>query len=371
MFLPSVRIFTLGDIVLQGAPSESPAYIFSGRVMVKINVPTSVRLLEVVFQSEQGSRWLQLTRTAPRNVNQNVLYRDVLYTGGQTESSAVWNKGSYEFYFQMIIPGHLCETMYTEHKRVAYEVRATLVAGNTLAGARRTTTMPIAVKRVPYFGAVWESIANDVVHVSATWRNTIEMCALGCSRVQRDNQPLRVKGVIRALEKGFKLTRVGFILEERTRSRIPGAIGGVKCSSSIAACKYLRAKDGGEYADWHDSFIVDQMSFEMELDIPKAYGKIQYDIKHGPVTVSHRLAFVVAVVDKLGRGTSLRLFTPLHIMPHDWVDTGNELPSYPSVTQPEDMEVDAEGENHETDSHQLTDGSDMGQITGDRIRPHN
>ncbi|KAJ2898061.1 hypothetical protein GGI21_004892 [Coemansia aciculifera] len=72
------------------------------------------------------------------------------------------------------------------------------------------------------------------------------------------------------------------------------------------------------------------MAFEMELQIPKAYGKIQYDVKHGPVTVSHRLAFVVAVVDQLGRGTSLRLFTPLHIMPHDWVDCGDELPSYVS-----------------------------------------
>ncbi|KAJ2721877.1 hypothetical protein GGI07_003668 [Coemansia sp. Benny D115] len=31
------------------------------------------------------------------------------------------------------------------------------------------------------------------------------------------------------------------------------------------------------------------MSFDMELQIPKAYGKIQYDIKHGSVTVSHSI----------------------------------------------------------------------------------
>ncbi|KAJ2825969.1 hypothetical protein GGI24_003024 [Coemansia furcata] len=219
--------------------------------------------------------------------------------------------------------------MYTELRRISYEVRANLQTG-ALGGARRTAVQAVAVKRVPYFGAVWESIASDVVNVSAVWRNKIEMSAMGCSRVQRDDQPLRVRGVIRALEKGFKLTKVGVILEERTRSRISG-MGGVKCSSSIAAQRYLKAKEGADrHKDWFGSVLIDQMAFEMELQIPKAYGKIQYDVKHGPVTVSHRLAFVIAVVDQLGRGTSLRLFTPLHIMPHDWVDSGDELPSYVS-----------------------------------------
>ncbi|KAJ2342937.1 hypothetical protein GGF43_005812 [Coemansia sp. RSA 2618] len=160
-----------------------------------------------------------------------------------------------------------------------------------------------------------------MVHVSAVWRDRIEMCALGCSRVQRDGQPLRVTGVVRALEKGFRLTKVGVILEERTRCR--GARP-ASCESSVAASRFLRA---GEHGDWHGRAIVDQMAFDLELHIPPAY-KIQYDVKHGPVTVSHRLAFVVAVVDQLGHGTSLRLFTPLHIMPHDCVDCHDELPAY-------------------------------------------
>ncbi|KAJ2778986.1 hypothetical protein GGI15_004016 [Coemansia interrupta] len=331
MFLPSIRIFTLGDVVLQGPPNECPGFIFSGRVIVKINVPTTVRTLDIVFQSQQGSRWLQLKRPARKPEENSVMYRDTLYVASESAASAVWGKGSYEFYFQIVLPGTLCETMYTEHKRVAYELRATLTTGGALSGHRRSSVLPVAVKRVPYFGSVWESIANDVIHVTAVWRNKIEMCALGCSRVQRDDQPLRVKGVIRALEKGFRLMRVGFILEERTRSRLGGSVGGVKCTSNIAACKYLRAKDGDEdHGGWHGSLIVDQKAFEIELQIPKAYAKIQYDIRHGPVTVSHRLAFVVAVVDQMGRRTSLRLFTPLHIMPHDWVDSGNELPSYTS-----------------------------------------
>ncbi|KAJ2226163.1 hypothetical protein H4R99_008380 [Coemansia sp. RSA 1722] len=274
------------------------------------------------------SRWLSLKRAARRAGEQNVSYKDVLYVG--TGEAAAWAKGEYEFFFQMVLPGHLCETMYTEHKRVAYEVRATLTTDGPLGAARRSAAEAVAVKRVPYFGAVWESLANDMVHVSAVWRSRIEMCALGCSRVQRDDQPLRVRGVVRALEKGFRLVRVGFILEERTRTRMAAATGGIKCTSSVAACRYLRARDGGAHGDWHGALIVDQMAFDVELQIPKAYGKIQYDVKHGPVTVSHRLAFVVAVVDQLGRRTSLRLFTPLHIMPHDWVDSGDELPSYTS-----------------------------------------
>ncbi|KAJ1803132.1 hypothetical protein LPJ56_005963, partial [Coemansia sp. RSA 2599] len=267
---------------------------------------------------------------------QQVAYKDVLYVGGQAQrgngaaAAAMWGRGEYEFFFQVVLPGHLCETMYTEHKRVAYEVRATLTTDGPLGAARRSVAEAVAVKRVPYFGAVWESIANDMVHVTAVWRGRIEMCALGCSRVQRDDQPLRVRGVVRALEKGFRLVRVGFILEERTRTRLGGAAGSVKCTSSVAACRYLRARDGGVHGDWHGALIVDQMAFDVELQIPKAYGKIQYDVKHGPVTVSHRLAFVVAVVDQLGHRTSLRLFTPLHIMPHDWVDSGDELPSYTS-----------------------------------------
>ncbi|KAJ2683171.1 hypothetical protein IWW39_005643 [Coemansia spiralis] len=310
MILPSIRLFTLGDVVLQGSPAESTGYLYSGRVIVTVKVPTTIRHLEVVFQTEQP-------------------FRDVLYVEPAEGGGRVWSRGSYEFFFQIVLPGHLCETMYTELRRVSYEVRANLHTG-ALGGARRTAVQAVAVKRVPYFGAVWESIASDVVNVSAVWRNKIEMSAMGCSRVQRDDQPLRVRGVIRALEKGFKLTKVGVILEERTRSRI-GGIGGVKCSSSIAAQRYLKAKEGADSRqskDWFGSVLIDQMAFEMELQIPKAYGKIQYDVKHGPVTVSHRLAFVVAVVDQLGRGTSLRLFTPLHIMPHDWVDSGDELPSY-------------------------------------------
>ncbi|KAJ1646419.1 hypothetical protein LPJ64_002114 [Coemansia asiatica] len=325
MFLPSLRMFTLGDVVMQGPPGECPGYIFSGRVIVKINVPISIRKLEVVFH-----RWLSLKRATRRAGEQRVAYKDVLYVGSQEPMGAsAWGRGEYEFFFQMVLPGHLCETMYTEHKRVAYEVRATLTTDGSLGTARRSAAEAVAVKRVPYFGAVWESIANDMVHVTAVWRSRIEMCALGCSRVQRDDQPLRVRGVVRALEKGFRLVRVGFILEERTRTRLGGASGGVKCTSSVAACRYLRARDG-VHGDWHGALIVDQMAFDVELKIPKAYGKIQYDVKHGSVTVSHRLAFVVAVVDQLGHRTSLRLFTPLHIMPHDWIDSGDELPSYMS-----------------------------------------
>ncbi|KAI8324937.1 hypothetical protein GQ54DRAFT_248401, partial [Martensiomyces pterosporus] len=231
----------------------------------------------------------------------------------------------YEFLFQVVLPGYLCETMHTEYKRVSYEVRATLLTGS-LGGARRSAVQRIAVKRVPYFGAVWESLANDIIHVTAVWRNRIEMCALGCSRVQRDGQNIRVTGVVRALEKGYKLTKVGFILEERTRTRMPNG-GGLKCTSNIASCTYLKPNDG-EYGGWFGSLIVDQMAFDMELPIPEAYRKIQYDVRHGLVTVSHRLAFVIAVVDQLGHGTSLRLFTPLHILPVDWVACGYDLPSY-------------------------------------------
>ncbi|KAJ2331164.1 hypothetical protein GGI03_003411 [Coemansia sp. RSA 2337] len=328
MILPSIRLFTLGDVVLQGSPTESTGYLYSGRVIVTVKVPTTIRHLEVVFQTEQQGWWRPLKRVSqPRNYP--ITFRDVLYVGPEEGGDRVWGRGSYEFFFQIVLPGHLCETMYTELRRISYEVRANLQTG-ALGGARRTAVQAVAVKRVPYFGAVWESIASDVVNVSAVWRNKIEMCAMGCSRVQRDDQPLRVRGVVRALEKGFKLTKVGVILEERTRSRI-GGMGGVKCSSSIAAQRYLKAKEGADSRqnkDWFGSVLIDQMAFEMELQIPKAYGKIQYDVKHGPVTVSHRLAFVVAVVDQLGRGTSLRLFTPLHIMPHDWVDSGDELPSY-------------------------------------------
>ncbi|KAJ2675302.1 hypothetical protein GGI25_004040 [Coemansia spiralis] len=326
MLPPSVRLFTLGDVVLQGAPSESPGYLFNGRVIVNIRAPTAVKLLKVVFQTEQCNDTLYVV---PTENNDSDEYSSSSNSNNTSSNTAIWSKGSYEFFFQIVLPGNLCETMYTEHKRVSYEVRAVLQTGNTLSGAQHTTVQPIAVKRVPYNGAVWEALANDMVHVTAVWRDSIEMCALGCSRVQRDDQPLRVKGVVRALEKGFKLTKVGFILEERTRSRIPGRTAGIKCTSSVVACTYLRPKTSKvEHKGWFGDIIVDQRDFEMVLNIPKAYGKIQYDVKHGPVTVSHRLAFVIAVVDKFGRGTSLRLFTPLHIMPHDCADSGEELPSY-------------------------------------------
>ncbi|KAJ2458608.1 hypothetical protein GGF42_001964, partial [Coemansia sp. RSA 2424] len=211
MILPSIRLFTLGDVVLQGSPTESTGYLYSGRVIVTVKVPTAIRHLEVVFQTEQQGWWHPLKRAA-QSGNCPVSFRDVLYVGPAEDGGSVWGRGSYEFYFQIVIPGYLCETMFTEHKRVSYEARANLQTG-ALGGARRTAVQAVAVKRVPYFGAVWESIASDVVNVSAVWRNKIEMCAMGCSRVQRDDQPLRVRGVIRALEKGFKLTKVGVILE--------------------------------------------------------------------------------------------------------------------------------------------------------------
>ncbi|KAJ1895150.1 hypothetical protein LPJ71_006807, partial [Coemansia sp. S17] len=53
MILPSIRLFTLGDVVLQGSPTESTGYLYSGRVIVTVKVPTTIRHLEVVFQTEQ------------------------------------------------------------------------------------------------------------------------------------------------------------------------------------------------------------------------------------------------------------------------------------------------------------------------------
>ncbi|KAJ2395832.1 hypothetical protein GGI23_004155 [Coemansia sp. RSA 2559] len=332
MIPPGIQLFTLGDIVLQGAPSESPGFLLSGRVIVSIRVPTAVKQLKVVFQTEKCNRWLSMKRADRRSSSSDgerpIALSDVLYTAPSNAAAKhVWGKGSYEFFFQLLVPGSVCETMYTEHKRVAYEVRAVLESDGALGGtALRAAVQPVAVKRVPYYGPVWDSLANDLVHVTATWRDQIEMCAYGCSRVQRDGRPVRVKGVVRALEKGFRLTKVGFLLEERTRSRIGGGAA-AKSSASVAASAYLRPKTKSEHQGWYGGMIVDQRAFEMELQIPKAYGKIQYDVKHGSVTVSHRLAFVVAVVDAMGRGTSLRLFTPLHIMPHD---SREELPSYVS-----------------------------------------
>ncbi|KAJ1718009.1 hypothetical protein LPJ61_006952, partial [Coemansia biformis] len=340
MILPGVRVFAPGDVILQGAPAESAGYVLDGRVMVTIRVPVRVRGLTVSFQTARGSRWGRLLPHAQRgggggsssgddhdHDDDRVELRDQLYSS----DGEVWGRGRHEFLFRIVLAGDLGETMFTAHKRVAYEVRAELVLGGalggalggTLGGARRWAAQAVAVKRVPFFGPAWEFLASDMVHVSAVWRSRIEMCALGCSRVQRDGRPLRVRGVVRALEKGFRLTRVGFLLEERTRSRVGRAPA--TSSSTIAASRYLRA---GEHGGWCGSPIVDQMAFDVELQIPKAYGKIQYDVKHGPVTVSHRLAFVVAVVDHLGRGTSLRLFTPLHIMPHDCAGSGDELPAY-------------------------------------------
>ncbi|KAJ1997112.1 hypothetical protein GGI04_005524 [Coemansia thaxteri] len=313
MILPSIRLFTLGDVVLQGSPGESAGYLYSGRVIVTVTVPTSVRRLEVVFQNEQES-WWAASKRAGQHGGSAVAIGDVLFA----DSSAAWGRGSYEFFFQLVLPGHLAETMYTAQRRVAYEVRAQLVTG--LGGARRSAVQAVAVKRVPYFGAAWESLSSDMVNVTAMWRGRIEMSAMGCSRVQRDDQPLRVRGVVRALEKGFRLTRVGVVLEERTRTRGHGAA----CTSAIAAQRFLKPRAAP--LGWCGGLLVDQMAFDLELRIPKAYGKIQYDVKHGPVTVSHRLAFVVAVVDRLGRATSLRLFTPLHIMPRD----ADGLPSYAS-----------------------------------------
>ncbi|PIA17332.1 hypothetical protein COEREDRAFT_86323 [Coemansia reversa NRRL 1564] len=312
MILPSVRVFALGDVVLEGAPDESRGHLIDGRVIVTVRVATRVRSLDVVFQTTKGRRWGSLRRI--RNCNndfddnsKSVAISEQLYCEDKE-----WSRGTYEFFFRIEIPGDLRETMFTAHGCVAYEVRATLATG----GMRRSTARPVAVKRVPYVGAAWESLTSDVVHVSAVWRDRIEMCALGCSRVQRDDQPLRVTGVVRALEKGFRLTRVGFVLEERTRCR-------TAASSVVVASRFLRP---GEHGSWCHSPIVDQLAFDVELQIPRAYRRIHYDVKHGPVTVSHRLAFVVAVVDESGHGTSLRLFTPLHIMPR--AADAVELPTY-------------------------------------------
>ncbi|KAJ2666868.1 hypothetical protein IW148_000596 [Coemansia sp. RSA 1199] len=315
MILPSVRVFALGDVVLQGAPADAPGYVFSGRVLITIRVPARIQTVKVVFQTAQGGRWARLRhRDTSNDATDNVSFADSVYSS----AGEVWARGTYEFFFRIVLPGDLGETMFTAHKRVAYEVRAQLSGS-----VRRAAVRPVAVKRMPYFGSAWEALASDMVHVSAVWRDRIEMCALGCSRVQRDGQLLRVTGVVRALEKGFCLTKVGVILEERTRCRSARSTS----ESHVAASRFLRA---GEHGDWHGRAIVDQMAFDLELRIPPAY-KIQYDVKHGPVTVSHRLAFVVAVVDQFGHGTSLRLFTPLHIMPHDCVDLHDELPAYADV----------------------------------------
>ncbi|KAJ2770904.1 hypothetical protein IWQ57_002450, partial [Coemansia nantahalensis] len=153
MILPGVRVFAPGAVVLHGAPTESAGYVLDGRVMVTVRVPVRIRELTVAFQTARGGRWgrLQLPsrlhrRTAAANSDgsdydrnsERVELHSRLYgdsRGPDEEGEEELPRGRHEFLFRIELPGDLVETMFTAHKRVAYEVRADLALGGALGGA--------------------------------------------------------------------------------------------------------------------------------------------------------------------------------------------------------------------------------------------
>ncbi|KAJ1948122.1 hypothetical protein FBU59_001741 [Linderina macrospora] len=73
---------------------------------------------------------------------------------------------------------------------------------------------------------------------------------------------------------------------------------------------------------------IDQdISVARSLNVPSAYTGIQYDVRRGPVRVTHDLVFSAAIADEAGNVHHLRLATPIFVLP-DMAAGSMDLPRY-------------------------------------------
>ncbi|KAJ2910056.1 hypothetical protein GGI21_001254 [Coemansia aciculifera] len=313
------------EAILYGGPGEASGTFITGRVVVAAKHVAQLASLTVTLRPQRARRFQTLYPVTP-----DVCFQSELVANGDTVPQIVHRSISdreHEWRFSIGIPGSTAETVFSSDNYVAYELVAHARAPTTLTtSAMQSKAVPVAIKRAPSIDSQWALLASEPISENAVWRKQLDLTLTAQSRIIYDEQTLSVRGVIRPLVKGLLLVRAGFQLTERLSHSI-NALGRahsfarskviVDNSIDMSSLDSEQATAGSiNITTEHTGLpLIQEMCASRILPVPEAYTGIQYDIRRGPIRVSHELSLFVTVVDATGRLHKLRLATPVFVMP--------------------------------------------------------
>ncbi|KAJ1824955.1 hypothetical protein GGH91_000871 [Coemansia sp. RSA 2671] len=317
------------EAILYGGPGEAGGTLVTGRVTVAAKHASQLTSLVVTLRPQRARLFQAQHPVAPEICLQAVLVSHGL-TPPQIMHRDISGK-EHEWRFSIGIPGSTAETVFSNANFVAYEVVAQARAPGTLTSVVQSKAVPIAIKRAPAIDSQWAHLASEPITESAVWKERLDLTLTVPSRIIYDQQTLSVRGVIRPLVKGMSLVRAGFQITERISQSI-GALGrahsfavqNVIVDNSVDipgsqsagnAATASRSHSSDKSAEKAGLALIEEISISRSLSVPEAYTGIQYDIRRGPIRVSHELSLFVTVADAAGRLQNLRLATSVFVMP--------------------------------------------------------
>ncbi|KAJ2249700.1 hypothetical protein GGI13_004200 [Coemansia sp. RSA 455] len=310
------------EAILYGGPGEASGTLITGRVSVSTKHTSQLTSLMVTLRPQRARLFQSQNPVAPDICLQTVLVSNGL-TAPQILHRDISDK-EHEWRFSIGIPGSIAETVFSSDSFVAYELVAQARAPGTLTSVVQSKAVPIAIKRAPSIDSQWALLASEPISESAVWQDRLDLTLIAESRIIYDQQVLSVRGVIRPLVKGMSLVRTGFQITERISHSI-GTLGSahsfamrrvvVDNSVDMSSPQSTKPAGNGMSTEQVGLPLIEEICTSRSLTVPEAYMGIQYDIRRGPIRVSHELSLFITVADAAGRSQNLRLVTPVFVMP--------------------------------------------------------
>ncbi|KAJ2161587.1 hypothetical protein GGF46_001357 [Coemansia sp. RSA 552] len=306
------------DVIVYGSPREARCALISGRVVYTTRAPRPISALVVRFRPMEEAVFSSAMSIACQPDILCTIVKDGCVAASALELPYDEATGQYEWRFTMAIPGDTCESVSVPSAFITYELAAEIRMPSAVAWmplARQTSATPIAVKRVPAPDSLWESVGEEPLDVSAVWRERLELSATAPSRIMHDSSVFHVNGIVRPLVKGIRILHATFELRESAC----GPFDQRKHTVARRAhnlCASAAGTSPGSLSPPLLGVSVDQeIQIPGNLDVPKAYVSVQYDIPIGPIRVSHELVFSVSAVDECGQMHLVRLSTGVYVFP--------------------------------------------------------
>ncbi|KAJ1893307.1 hypothetical protein LPJ66_005838 [Kickxella alabastrina] len=332
------------EVILLGGPNQASSGYITGRVVVvSKNIDQLKSLIVTLRPQRQRLFQTQSLLTPP------LLLQTALVTDGQSEQQVINNiisgKGR-EWRFSIEIPGSTAETIFSKEHVVAYELVADARTYGSFANASQSKACSIMIKRTPSTDSLWTMQASAPITETVVWRSKLELTIFTNSRIIHDEEVISVRGTIRPLEKGMSMAYAGFQIFERITREVAvrGSLESVEYNEvvtnstvdihSIYSAMHNDISGGGSsigigrrsisnyrsmgsnsIPEKADLPLVQEISIPCTLTVPEIYTGIQYDIHRGPIKSSHELILFIAITDDQGNPQSLRLSTPMFVLP--------------------------------------------------------
>ncbi|KAJ1733359.1 hypothetical protein LPJ61_001608, partial [Coemansia biformis] len=310
----------------------APSQVLAGRVMFRLGHSLKVKRAVIAFQAVGCSRH-QLGTSAGGSM---VLLQEELFSAaGLPSGYASWKAGHgdksrphYEFPFSLVIPGHLHASVNTCLGSVCYVLRVTVqTCGfgiNTWSESLR-----VPVYRIPSEGSPQGLLLAESLRMQADWLGTVELQVLSDTAAVADNTRMCARVVVRPLQKGLHLADIGLRLAETFRfKQLVDRFGDQRTRDRIA-CQVHKVTSDYTTSGLHATPLAHERSFDLELQVPKAFGGIQYSMDTPELHVAHDLVFTATVIDEHQNPRYLRISSPVRIVPKLALESAfTELPAY-------------------------------------------